>query len=102
MFGAIRSLASERQITVVMIEHKLEWLAVYADRMIALAEGEIVGDGLPVDVLADEKLISRRIGVTRYTQIARQAQTLDHWPKDRKLAVTLEEAVGGFSDQGIS
>lgn len=102
VFGVIRSLASERQITVVMIEHKLEWLAVYADRMIALAEGEIVDDGLPVDVLADEKLISRRIGVTRYTQIARQAQTLGHWPKDRKLAVTLEEAVAGFRDQEIS
>jgi energy-coupling factor transporter ATP-binding protein EcfA2 len=99
VFSAIRGLASERQITVVMIEHKLEWLAVYADRMIALAEGEIIGDGLPVDVLVDEKLISRGVGGTRYTQVARQAQRLGYWPKCSKLAVTLEEAVVGFCDQ---
>lgn len=102
VFGVVRSLASERQITVVMIEHKLEWLAVYADRMIVLAEGEVVGDGVPVDVLVDEKLINRRIGGTRYTQVARQAQELGYWPEGRKLAVTLEEAVAGFGDWGKS
>jgi energy-coupling factor transport system ATP-binding protein len=102
VFGVIRGLASARQMTVVMIEHKLEWLAVYADRMIALAEGEIIADGLPVDVLVDEKLISRGIGGTRYTQVARQAQKLDHWPEGRKLAVTLEEAAAGFSEPAKS
>jgi len=34
----IRELASNHAMTVVIIEHKLEWLAVYADRMFALAD----------------------------------------------------------------
>lgn len=102
VFGVIRNLVSERQITVVMIEHKLEWVAVYADRMIALAEGEIIDDGLPIDVLVDEKLIGRGIGGTRYTQVARRAQELGYWSEGRKLAVTLEEAVAGFSTQAKS
>jgi ABC-type hemin transport system ATPase subunit len=83
-------------MTVVMIEHKLEWVAKFADRVIALAGGSVIADGIASQVLTDERLLSSGIGQTRYTQAARQAQQSGLWPAERRLAVTLEEAVDGF------
>ena len=96
VFEALRGLMAESGMTVVMIEHKLEWVAKFADRVIALAGGSLVADGKASQVLTDERLLSYGIGQTRYTQAARQAQQSGLWPVGRSLAVTLEEAVDGF------
>lgn len=96
VFAAIQALASDGKTTVVVIEHKLEWAAVFADRMVALAGGVILADGRPAEVLADETLLAHGVGQTRYTQAAHQARQSGRWPVGRKLAVTLEDAVEGF------
>lgn len=96
VFSAIRTLSDEGETTVVMIEHKLEWMAVFADRVIALSGGSIVGDGLPSEVLTDPGLLEKRIGQTRYTQAARLAHQRGKWPPAMPLAVTLDQAVAGF------
>jgi energy-coupling factor transporter ATP-binding protein EcfA2 len=96
VFAAVRDLMAERGMTVVMIEHKLEWVARFADRVIALAGGSVVADGTAREVLTDERLLAFGIGQTRYTQAARQARLAGLWPAERSLAVTLEEAVDGF------
>jgi energy-coupling factor transporter ATP-binding protein EcfA2 len=96
MLAAVRRLTAERSMTVVMVEHKLEWLAVYADRLVALSEGRIVADGSPGEVLADERVRSLNVGQTRYSQAADLARKAGRWPAGRRLAVTLEEAVEGF------
>ncbi len=98
VFAAVRALAAERQVTVVMIEHKLEWVATFADRVIALDRGVVVGDGSPAQVLTDEGLLARHIGQTRFTLAARRARDLAGWRRDRPLPVTLDEAVAGFAD----
>jgi energy-coupling factor transporter ATP-binding protein EcfA2 len=96
VLAAIRQLASQHQMTVVIIEHKLEWLAEFADRMVAMAEGSIIADGAPREVLSDEAVWGRGVGLTRYTLAARQARTNKRWPDDLKVPVTLEDAVGSF------
>jgi energy-coupling factor transport system ATP-binding protein len=96
VFNAVRELMMSRKMTVVMIEHKLEWVAGFADRAIAMAGGQILADGRPTEVLTDESLISYGVGQTRYTQAARRARTLGHWPAGRPLPVTLEDAAEGF------
>jgi energy-coupling factor transport system ATP-binding protein len=96
VFSAVRALISAEQITVVMIEHKLEWVAVFADRVVAMARGRILADGSPAEVLTDESLLKHGLGETRYTLAARQAYRLGHWPEKRPLCVSLEEAVEGF------
>ena len=105
VFSAVRALMAQESMTVVMIEHKLEWVAVFADRVVALAEGMIVADGTAAEILTDERLLGKGIGQTRYTQAARQARQLGRWPGTRPLPVILEQAVQGFSklkmkDQG--
>ena len=44
VFGVIRTMA-ERGMTVILVEHKVEWIAQFADRVIALKDGQILLDG---------------------------------------------------------
>lgn len=97
VFSAVRSLAQGGGMTVVMIEHKLEWVAAFADRVIALAGGRLVADGAPAQVLTDANLIPMGIGQTRYTRAARLAEQRAHQVTGLSLPVTLEQAAQWFS-----
>ncbi|MBK6793308.1 MAG: hypothetical protein IPG80_12420 [Anaerolineales bacterium] len=46
VFGVVRKMAEEG-MTVVMVEHKVEWIAEFADRVIALKQGLILMEGKP-------------------------------------------------------
>lgn len=94
VFGVVRKMAEEG-MTVVMVEHKVEWIAHFADRVIALKEGQILMEGTPSDVLTSDLLIENGFGVSRYTTVAREAKKQGLWKKE-KLPVTLFEAVEGF------
>jgi energy-coupling factor transporter ATP-binding protein EcfA2 len=98
VFSTVRSLMEKGQMTVVMIEHKLEWVAAFADRVIALSKGALVADGSPGEVLTDDSLLAQGVGQTRYTQAARRARQAGLWPAERRLAVTLEQALAGFGE----
>jgi len=95
VFGVIRTMA-EKGMTVVMAEHKVEWIANFADRLIALHEGKILLEGKPQEVLTSDLLLDKGFGVSRYTSVARQAREMGLWKKDT-LPVTLEEAADGFT-----
>jgi energy-coupling factor transporter ATP-binding protein EcfA2 len=101
VFAAIRALSASGDRTVVMIEHKLEWVAAFADRVIAMSDGMIVADGEPRQVLTDPALIGFGVGETRYTLAARRAASLGFWPDGLELPVTLEQAESGFLQAGI-
>ncbi|MBE7433905.1 MAG: ABC transporter ATP-binding protein [Anaerolineales bacterium] len=94
VFGVVRRMAEEG-MTVVMVEHKMEWIAHFADRVIALKEGRIFLEGTPGDVLTSDVLIENGFGVSRYTSAAREAKKQGLWKKE-KLPVTLDEAEEGF------
>ncbi len=55
--GLVRRLARERGLAVLAIVHDLN-LAALADRVIALADGRIVADGAPADVLTTSRVAS--------------------------------------------
>ena len=95
VFGVIRTMA-ERGMTVVLAEHKVEWIAAFADRVVALKDGQVLLDGKPGDVLTSPTLEEAGFGISRYTSTARKAKEMGLWKKDQ-LPVTLEEAVEGFS-----
>ena len=96
VFGVIRAMA-ERGMTVVLAEHKVEWIAQYADRVVALYEGKILLDGKPSQVLTSDFLEGKGFGISRYTSTAREARKQGLWPEDRELPVTLNGAVEGFA-----
>jgi energy-coupling factor transport system ATP-binding protein len=94
VFGVIRKMA-EGGMTVVMVEHKMEWIAQFADRVVALKDGQILLEGKPSEVLTSDLLAENGFGISRYTSTAREARKQGIWKKEN-LPVTLDEAVEGF------
>jgi energy-coupling factor transporter ATP-binding protein EcfA2 len=93
---SVISRMTGRGMTVILAEHKVEWIAQFADRIIALKDGQIFLDGTPSEVLTSPLLQDYGFGVSRYTSVARKAKEIGLWKKE-KLPVTLDEAVEGFS-----
>lgn len=99
VFGVIRKMAKQG-MTVILVEHKVEWIAQFADRVIALKDGKVLLEGTPSEVLTSFVLEKNGFGVSRYTSVARKAKEMGLW-KNHQLPVTLDEAVEGFSHTSI-
>jgi len=95
VFQVIKDM-SKRGMTIMMAEHKVEWVAEFADRVLALSDGEALLLGKAEEVLTSPRLPEHGIGVSRYTTAARRAIQEGLWPTGRRLPVTLVEAVEGF------
>ncbi len=96
VFEAIRAITRAGGRTVVLVEQKTEWLAAFADRVIALEAGAVVADGTPQEVLASEYVATTGVLLPRSTHAARAARVRGLWPGGRSLPVTLEQAAAGF------
>lgn len=101
VFAVLDQLAAAGEMTVVIIEHELEWIGNFADRVIVMAEGRIVNDGKPREVLADEGLIELGVGNTAYTDAARQARAQGLVKGVVPLPVTLQQAVAFFGQNDL-
>jgi energy-coupling factor transporter ATP-binding protein EcfA2 len=95
VFQVVKEMSS-RGLTVIMVEHKVEWVAEFADRVVAMQDGKIIMEGTPADVLTSPLLFESGFGLSRYTQVARRAAQQGLWQTQRRLPVTLQEAVEGF------
>lgn len=93
---ALHALTESQGTTVILAEHKLEWLASFADRIIALADGRVIADGPPTETLSLNVVIDSGVGQTRYTQAARQAASAGLVEAGGPLPVTLEQALEFF------
>jgi energy-coupling factor transporter ATP-binding protein EcfA2 len=96
VFETLAGLAGPSGTTVLLAEHKLEWIAVHADRVVVLQAGRIVADGAPAEVLADPRLAEWGLTPTRYTQAGRFAAERGLSPREAALPVTLEQATAYF------
>lgn len=96
VFAILSELVERSRTTVVLVEHKLEWTAVFAHRVLLLAGGRLVADGLPQDILASPDLEQFALSPTRYTQAARQAQAEGLVAAQTDLPVTLKQAISFF------
>jgi len=98
VFTTLRSLVERGGTTVVLVEHKIEWLATFADRVLALDEGRLVADGDPGSVLTAPQLEDLGISLTRYTQAARLARDRKLVSKRAHLPITLSQALEYFHE----
>ncbi len=92
----IISRVADTGMTVVIVEHKMWWVAQVADRVVALLGGAVHAIGTPGEVLIDDRLAQAGMSVSRYTSTAREAQRLGLWPEDLRLPLTLTECREGF------
>lgn len=96
VFQAIHDLTEQRRTTVVLVEHKLEWVANFADRVLLLADGQAVALGPPDQVLTGQAALDSGVGETRFTTAARRAREDSLGPSGGPLPLTLEQAVEFF------
>jgi energy-coupling factor transport system ATP-binding protein len=96
VFGLIRQLPERHGTTVLIVEHKLEWLAAVAHRIILLNEGRVLADGSPLEVLGSPQLENRGVRPTRFTLAAGRARDEGLVADEKALPVTLNQAVEFF------
>lgn len=92
VFEALRRITAGGQTTVLLVEHKLEWIATFADRVLVLDGGRLVADGEPRAVLGSAQAWDHGVGLTRYTQAAQRAVERGLAQACGPLPVTLEQA----------
>lgn len=96
VFAALHNLAASGETTIVLAEHKLEWIASFADRALVLQQGSLVADGDPGRVLTGERALSAGLAETRYTRAARLTRDAGLTPSSEPLPVDLDGAVKYF------
>jgi energy-coupling factor transporter ATPase len=67
IFDVIHELNRNLGITVVLVEHRLDLTAKYADHIIIMDEGLVHFDGKPRDVLSNEEVRLMGVGVPKAT-----------------------------------
>lgn len=69
VFDAVRQLRDKQNTTIIMIEHAVEQLAEFADRILMMDKGQIVAEGTPRQLFRNVDLF-HRTGGERLPQVA--------------------------------
>jgi energy-coupling factor transporter ATPase len=69
IFEVIYELNKKLGITVVLVEHRLDLTAKYADHIIIMDEGKVIMDGDPREILSSEEARLIGIGVPKATRL---------------------------------
>ena len=69
IFKIINLMANEGK-TIILVEHKLELIAEYAENILVLDEGEVILSGKANEVLNNKILLEKEIGMTQYSILA--------------------------------
>ena len=97
VFAVTARLNQEKQMTVVIVEHEVEVIASYADRVIVLDKGQIVNSGNVNDIFSDiDSLDSIGVRPPQVTAIASGLEKKGYHFEN--LPVTLDGADATFSD----
>lgn len=69
IFKIINLMANQGK-TIILVEHKLELIAEYAQNILVLDEGEIILSGKAKEVLNNKILLEKEIGMAQYSILA--------------------------------
>ena len=56
LMDLVRNISREQTLSVLFTEHDMDVVFAYADRVIVLAEGELIAQGTPAEVRADARV----------------------------------------------
>ena len=78
--------------TIVLVEHKMEQIAEYADQIIVLDGGQVVMEGTPKEVFSDPDCLKYHTRLPQSTRIALELKK--EGANLSEIPVTVEETVG--------
>ena len=91
MMSLFKDLHEKQDITIVLVTHQMEDVANYADHMIVLDEGEVVGEGAPGEIFRNEQwLQSIQLDVPKPVEFAQMLTKNDKWSLD-DLPLTIND-----------
>ena len=94
VFQAVQKL-SKKGITIIMVEHKIEKIAAYSDRVILLDEGKLIDMDTPQKIFSKENLHEYGVEAPIFTKICKGLGIRNN--KTLCYPVTLEEAKEGLA-----
>lgn len=90
MMSLFNELHEKQDITIVLVTHQMEDVANYADHMIVLDAGEIVGEGSPQEVFQNEEwLQSIQLDVPNTVEFSHKLSKNSEWDVD-ELPLSIE------------
>ena len=93
IFKIINMLA-EKGKTIILVEHKIELIGEYAEKVIVLDEGEIILKGDTKDVLKNKLLLEKEIGMPQYAMLAYElSENMPDKIKFEEIPITKETAL---------
>lgn len=96
IFEVINRLNKELQITIVLVEHRLDLAAKYADRIIVMNKGRIILDGETKEVFNSEETKIVGVGIPRATRLYQILR--EKGLKLNDIPITSEEATHLIKD----
>ena len=81
--------------TIILVEHKLELIAEYAEKVMVLDEGEMILSGNTEDVLKNKILMEKEIGIPQYAALAYKLME-EGKVQFEEIPITKEKAVEVF------
>jgi len=99
IFEIINILKKEGK-TIILVEHKLELIAEYAEKVVILDEGEIILSGNTEDVLKNKILMEKEIGIPQYTALAYKLME-EGKVQFEEIPITKEKAVEVFAHKNF-
>ena len=100
IFEIINILKKEGK-TIILVEHKLELIAEYAEKVVVLDEGEIILSGNTEDILKNKILMEKEIGIPQYTTLAYELMK-ENKIQLKKIPITKKMAGEVFSSEKFS
>ena len=86
--------------TIILVEHKLELIAEYAEKVMVLDEGEMILSGNTEDVLKNKILIEKEIGIPQYAALAYKLME-EGKVQFEEIPITKEKAVEVFAHKNF-
>ena len=88
----IINIMAKKGKTIILVEHKLELIAEYAEKIVVLDEGKIILSGKANEVLNNKILLEKEIGMTQYSMLAYKLEKVGK-AKFEEIPITKEKVI---------
>ena len=99
IFEIINILKKEGK-TIILVEHKIELIAEYAEKVLVLDEGEVILSGNTEDILKNKILMEKEIGIPQYAALAYKLME-EGKVQFEEIPITKEKAVEVFAHKNF-